>query len=162
MIVFFRRWGCPFCRLAAREISAIQPLLAEHNVKLIGVGVEQFGVNEFVLCGNYFQGEVYVDEEKKTYAALGFKTMSFLQLFPAVLSYEAREAYARAQELGVGGNFAGDYWQNGGCLVVEKGGGNKPLLHFIQQGASDRVENARVLKALGIEGEAPRATPCNN
>ena len=91
VIVFFRRWGCPFCRLAAREISAIQPLLAEHNVKLIGVGVEQFGVAEFI-NGNFFKGDVFVDEgppQKGTYATLDFKTMSFREMFQATLSVAA-------------------------------------------------------------------------
>ena len=133
-------------------------MLSENNVKLIGVGVEQLGVNEFI-SGKFFEGDVYIDEGKKTYAALDFQTMSFLQLFPAILSAAARAAQARAKALGLGGNTAGDKYQNGGCLVVEKGGGDKPLLHYIQQGAPDHVPNADVLKALNIKGEAPAATP---
>ena len=35
VIIFFRRWGCPYCRLNAEEISSIQPQLAENNVKLM-------------------------------------------------------------------------------------------------------------------------------
>ena len=158
VFVFFRRWGWPYCRLAAREISAIQPLLAENNVKLVGVGVEHFGVEEFIK-GKYFEGDVFVDEGKKSYAALDFKTMSYLQLIPAVISSAARSAQAAAKRLGLGGNLDGDKYQNGGCLVLEKGGGDAPLLHFIQQAAPDHVENAEVLKSLGIEGEAPAATP---
>lgn len=133
-------------------------MLAENNVKLIGVGVEQFGVEDFIK-GNYFEGEVFVDEGKKSYAALEFKTMSFLQLIPAVISAASRAAQAAAKKLGLGGNMDGDKWQNGGCLVVEKGGGEKPLLHYIQQAAPDHVPNADVLKSLGIKGEAPSATP---
>jgi len=158
VIVFFRRWGWPYCRLAAREISAIQPLLKEHNVRLIGVGVEQFGVEEFIQ-GNYFDGEVYVDDGKKSYQSLDFKTMTFLQLFPAVLSAAARAAQASAKALGLGGNMDGDKWQLGGCVVVEKGGVDKPLLYYIQQSAPDHVSNAEVLKSLSIEGDAPVATP---
>jgi len=158
VIVFFRRWGWPYCRLAAREISAIQPLLKEHNVRLIGVGVEQFGVEEFIQ-ENYFDGEVYVDDGKKSYQSLDFKTMTFLQLFPAVLSAAARAAQASAKALGLGGNMDGDKWQLGGCVVVEKGGVDKPLLYYIQQSAPDHVSNADVLKSLSIEGDAPVATP---
>ena len=157
VIVFFRRWGWPYCRLAAREISAIQPLLQQNNVKLIGVGVEQFGVEEFIQ-GKYFDGEVYVDDGKKSYSSLDFKTMTFLQLFPAILSAAARAAQASAKALGLGGNMDGDKWQLGGCLVVEKGGGDNPLLYYIQNAAPDHVSNADVLKSLSIEGEAPAAT----
>ena len=55
--------------------------------------------------------------------------------------------------------MTGDKWQLGGCLVVEKGGGNKPLLHEIQNSAPDHVSNADVLKSLTIEGGSPAATP---
>ena len=85
--------------------------------------------------------------------------MGYLQLIPAVISATARAAQAAAKSLGLGGNLDGDKYQNGGCLVVEKGGGEMPLLHYIQQGAPDHVDNPDVLKALGIEGEAPVATP---
>ena len=49
-------------------------------------------------------------------------------------------------KLRVEGNLYGDGWQNGGCLVVEHGGGEEPLLHYIQQGAPDHVPNEMVLK----------------
>merc|ERR1711993_94112 len=104
-------------------------------------------------------GDVYIDEGKKSYAALDFKTMSFLQLIPAVISAASRAAQAAAKALGLGGNMDGDKWQLGGCLVVEKGGEDKPLLYYIQNAAPDHVSNADVLKSLSIEGEAPAATP---
>ena len=78
---------------------------------------------------------------------MDFKTFGYLQLIPAVISAAARAAQSRAKELGLGGNMDGDKWQNGGCLVVENGGGDKPLLHYIQQGAPDHVANTDVLKA---------------
>lgn len=115
-------------------------------------------MKEFI-DGKFFEGDVFVDEGRKSYAALDFKTMSYLQLIPAVLSAASRAAQAQAKALGLGGNLDGEKYQNGGCLVIEKGGGDKPLLHYIQQGAPDHVPNADVLKALGINAEAPPATP---
>ena len=85
--------------------------------------------------------------------------MGYLQLPAAILSSAARAAQQKAKELSLGGNLDGDKYQNGGCLVVEKGGGEEPLLHYIQQGAPDHVNNVDVLKALGITAEAPAATP---
>ena len=96
VIVFFRRWGWPYCRLAAREISLIQPQLKEHNVRLIGIGLEPLGLQEF-LDGNFFAGELYVDKDKKAFSRLNFKRLSFLQLFPAVFAKKAREAVAKAK-----------------------------------------------------------------
>ena len=77
--------------------------------------------------------------------------MGFTEMFSAILSAAARAAQRRAKVLGLGGNMAGDKEQNGGCLVVEKGGGNKPLLHYIQQGAPDHVDNFDVLMVTFIE-----------
>ena len=90
------RFGWPFCRLAAREISLIQPQLKEHNVRLIGIGLEPLGLQEF-LDGNFFAGELFVDKDKKAFSKLNFKRLSFLQLFPAVFAKKAREAVAKAK-----------------------------------------------------------------
>ena len=39
---------------------------------MIGVGVEELGVEEFVE-GKFFDGELYIDTQKKSYQDLGFK-----------------------------------------------------------------------------------------
>ena len=49
--------------------------------------------------------------------------------------------------------------QNGGCLIVDKGGGDEPLLHHISRAASDRVEAKDILSALDITESVPVATP---
>ena len=64
-----------------------------------------------------------------------------------IISAAARAASSRAKSLKLGGNMRGDGWQNGGCLVVEKGGGDKPLLLYIQPSAPAIVNNADILKA---------------
>ena len=61
----------------------------------------------------------------------------------------------------VGGNVSGDKYQLGGCLIVDAGGGDKPLLHWIQQGPLDHMANADILRALGIKSEAAAATRIN-
>ena len=47
-----RRFGWAFCRLAAKEISSILPQLKEHNVRLIGVGLETLGME---VCTKSFE-----------------------------------------------------------------------------------------------------------
>ena len=37
-----------FCRLAAQELSILAPRLSQENVRLVGVGLEPLGVEEFV------------------------------------------------------------------------------------------------------------------
>lgn len=134
-----------YCRLAAREVSAIKPILDENNVKLVGVGLEELGVQEFI-DGKFFDGELYIDTDKKSYNALGFKRFGFFGLFPAVLSSLARAAQSRGKSLGLGGNMAGDGYQNGGALVVGKGG--ETLLHYVQEEAPDHAKNIDLLKVL--------------
>jgi len=149
VILFLRRFGWPFCRLAAREISLIQPQLKEHNVRLIGIGLEPLGLQEF-LDGNFFAGELYVDKDKKAFSKLNFKRLSFLQLFPAVFAKKAREAVAKAKGLNLGGDMKGDGYQNGGCIVVGASGA-PTMFSFRQEDPSDHPENAQILEALGLK-----------
>ena len=58
----------------------------------------------------------------------------------------------KARALGLGGNLKGDRAQNGGALVVEKGG-TATLLQYIQKEAPDHVANIDVLKALDLYNE---------
>lgn len=51
--------------------------------------------------------------------------------------------------------MTGDGFQNGGTLVVDKGG--KVLLCFKQENAPDHVDNTDVLKALGLESDGSGA-----
>lgn len=37
-----------FCRLAAQELSLLGPRLSRENVRLVGIGLEELGVEEFV------------------------------------------------------------------------------------------------------------------
>ena len=100
----------------------------------------------FILSIDYIS-DVYIDEGKKSYKALNFKKISKCELLPMILSAAARAASSRAKSFGLGGNMRGDGWQNGGCLVVEKGGGDKPLLLYVQPSAPAIVNNADILKA---------------
>lgn len=140
--------------MAAREVSAIKPILDSNNINLVGVGLEELGVQEFI-DGKYFEGDLYIDSDKKAYNALGFKRFGFFGLFPAVFSSLARAAQSRAKALGLGGNMAGDGYQNGGALIVSKEG--ETLFHYKQEEAPDHASNADILKALGIS--VPGAIP---
>ena len=94
--------------------------------------------------------EVYVDSGKNTYSALDFNRMSVFDLLPALFAPKGLQAGFKSWQLGLQGNMFGDGWQNGGCLVVEKGGGNKPLLYYIQEKAPDHVSNEEVLKVISM------------
>jgi len=146
-----------YCRLGAREVSALKPILDQHDTKLIGVGLEKFGVEDFI-AGNFFNGDLYVDEGKKSYTALGFKVSGYLGLLPALLGSAARKMQARAKALALPSNLEGDGMQKGGAMIVEKGGA-KQLYFWEQKELQEHASNSEILKALGIaiEGQVPSA-----
>jgi len=148
VIIFFRRFGWEFCRLAAKELSTdVKPLLDANNVRFIGVGFDSRFVKPFVE-GGFFKGELYVDSEKKCYEALQYQTFSYLTLLRQLVSKAWREAHSRASTLGISSDLKGDGFQNGGALVIDKGG--KTLLEYKQEDASDHVASEAILKALNI------------
>ena len=55
VILFMRRFGWLFCRLAAQELSLLLPRLQEADCRLLAVGLEDVGVKDFV-DGGYFKG----------------------------------------------------------------------------------------------------------
>ena len=73
--------------------------------------MEALGLQEF-LDGKYFDGELFLDSEKKSYNKLGFKRDSLMKVLPSAFSKKWRDASARAKSLDVGGNLTqGDGYQ---------------------------------------------------
>jgi len=140
-----------FCRLAAQEISLLSPVLSQANVKLIGVGLEPLGVEEFVEQ-KFWAGELYIDEDKKAFKDLGFKTFSIFSLPRLMLAKVARDAMFKGKERGLGGNMKGDAYQNGGLIIVKEG---KIIYSFIQENPADHASNADILKALNMNVDLP-------
>uniref|UniRef100_A0A914A044 Prostamide/prostaglandin F synthase n=1 Tax=Patiria miniata TaxID=46514 RepID=A0A914A044_PATMI len=153
VIHFMRRFGCPLCRLGARELSTLKPQLDAHNIRLIGIGLEEFGLQEFVE-GKFWDGELYVDLKKQTYAAIGYKRFSYWNILAAVFSKKAREALNKSKAQGITGNMKGDGLGTGGVLIVSEGG-KQVLLDFKQSSPGDHVQLVDVLKALGIDEPVP-------
>ncbi|KAM6980079.1 prostamide/prostaglandin F synthase [Aplochiton taeniatus] len=148
VLFFLRRFGCQVCRWMASEISKLEPDLKASGVSLVGVGPEELGINEFKE-GGFFKGDLYVDEKKKSYKDLGFKRYTAVSVVPAALGKKVRDVSAKASAQGIKGNFSGDLLQSGGMLIVAKGG-EKVLLHFVQDSPGDCVPLEDIVKALGI------------
>uniref|UniRef100_A0A1A8N088 Prostamide/prostaglandin F synthase n=3 Tax=Nothobranchius TaxID=28779 RepID=A0A1A8N088_9TELE len=162
VVFFLRRFGCQVCRWTAAEISKLEPDLRAGGVSLVGVGPEQFGLQEFTE-GGFFKGTIYVDEEKKCYKDLGFRRYSALSVVPAALGKKVRDVASKASAAGIQGNFSGDLLQSGGMLIVAKGG-EKVLLHFIQDSPGDFVPLEDISTALGLSSsvKAGQKPVCND
>ncbi|XP_017264115.1 prostamide/prostaglandin F synthase [Kryptolebias marmoratus] len=162
VLFFLRRFGCQVCRWMASEISKLEPDLRANGVSLVGVGPEEFGLQEFKE-GGFFKGSIYVDEQKQCYKDLGFKRYTALSVVPAALGKKVRDVASKASAAGIQGNFSGDLLQSGGLLIVAKGG-EKVLLHFIQDSPGDFVPLEDISKALGMSAtvKAGQKPVCND
>lgn len=161
VIFFMRRFGWLFCRLAARELSLLQPRLAAADCRLLAVGLEDVGLQEF-LDGGFFKGDVVVDNDQRCYKALGFRRMNLLTLGPALLAKVSRDAMGKAKQQGIANNLKGDGFQNGGLLVVAAGG--RVLYEYRQENPADHAPNSDILQALNLSpdptpAEAPPSSP---
>ncbi|KAM4871866.1 prostamide/prostaglandin F synthase isoform 3-T3 [Thomomys bottae] len=157
VVAVLRRFGCVLCRWIARDLSSLRGALEQHGVRLVGVGPEARGLQEF-LDGRFFSGELYLDEGKQLYKELGFKRYNSLSILPAALGKPSRDVAAKAKAVGIQGNLSGDLLQSGGLLVVSKGG-DKVLLHFIQKSPGDYAPQESILQALGISAEVCASQP---
>ncbi|XP_026324577.1 prostamide/prostaglandin F synthase-like isoform X4 [Hyposmocoma kahamanoa] len=147
-IVFFRRWGCMLCRLWAKELGEIAPILHKNNVKLIGVGVEEAGSKEFVE-GKFFDGDLYYVEDMNTYQNLGFKRFNVISIITSLFWKQSREAIFKGRSMGLQSDLVGDGLQNGGAVFIQNGVENI----FIQAGPGDRMPNMDILENFGLEHE---------
>jgi prostamide/prostaglandin F2alpha synthase len=135
-------------------MSSIKPQLDAHGVRLVGVGVEPLGVEDFMKEG-YFVGEVYVDPDKQCYKDLGFKRMNVLSLVGSLFTQPTRAAISKSRQDGITGNLRGDGQQNGGTLVIATGG--EMLLSHIESKPGDHVDVKDILKVLDIETSGERS-----
>lgn len=138
------------CRAGAQQISQLKPQLDANNVGLVGVGLEELGVEEFVK-GGYFKGDLYIDSGKDCYKKLGLRRLNVFSLIPSLFSKKTRETASQTKKDNIEGNFAGDGWQNGGSFVIDSAG--KALLTFKQETPGEHVDPNDVLKSLNIDAK---------
>lgn len=142
------------CRLWSTELSSVKPQLDAHGVRLCGIGLEEFGVEEFQE-GKFFTGELYLDTKQECYNKLGFKRYNMVSVLGGLAAKETRLSLAQANAKGIKGNFRGDGLLNGGMLIVTAGG-EKVLLSHKQASPGDHVSNEKIFEVLGITAEAKK------
>ena len=164
VIYFIRRFGCTICRWSAKDLKRLIPVL-EGKANLVVVAPEWHGLDEFVK-GNYWNDELYIDEDKALYKAIGFKRYNALSVMGALFDSKVLEINKKAKEEGIDGNFSGDKLTKGGLIIVDKGGENV-LFEFKQESAGDHCPPEDVLKALNmspslLDSSAEAAPECSD
>jgi len=140
------------CRGAALDLSSLKPVLDENNVRLVGVGLEYFGVEDFVegkFWGAENDCELFVDKGKKLYKQLQLTVAPITSVISAKVRV-ARKKYGKTP-----GNLKGDGLQLGATYVVDKGG--VVLMEYRQKHFGDHPPNNMVLEALGINSPGTAA-----
>jgi prostamide/prostaglandin F2alpha synthase len=147
LLCLFRRWGCGLCRISAVNISGLKPLLDECQVLLIGVGGDEIGLEEFIV-EQFFSGEIFVDDGKKSYKALECQVNSWRNLW-GLGSGIVRMFAKFTESKGYKSNFKGDFSQLGGTFLIAKGG--KTLYAHRQTNESFEPDLKQIVQKLGVE-----------
>ena len=146
LLCMFRRWGCAMCRISAVNLSGLHPILDQHNFALIGVGVEELGIDEFI-AEQFFSGEIHVDAGKKTYTALNCSTNSWRNLWGVLdgilkfLKFSEQKGYKNI--------LKGDMSQLGGTFLIAKGGAT--MYQHFQTNTSFEPDLKKIAEAIGVE-----------
>ena len=146
-------------------MSLLRATMDANGINMVAVGLEQLGADQFVEA-KFFDGgscltfrgevfyclltvEVYIDEGKKTYQDLGYRRFNWITVFKALFSQISRASLAEGKRRNIPGNLSGDALQNGGLLIVSKGG-VRVLLNHREEVPGDHVPNDEILKVLGV------------
>lgn len=96
--------------------------------------------------GNYWKGnEIYVDEDKTLYRALGLGKGKISDLFDKTVIANNK----KTTDKNIGGNYQGEGMSLGGTYVISKTG--EILLEFQQKKWGDHPSKEDILKALNID-----------
>lgn len=140
VIMAVRRPGCFLCREEAASLSALKPKLEELGVPLYAVVKEQVKteVKDFQ---PYFNGEIFLDDQKKFFGPQRRKMM-FMGFVRLGVWYN----FFRARKGGFSGNLEGEGFILGGVFVV--GAGKQGiLLEHREKEFGDKVNPASILEA---------------
>ncbi|KAL1919865.1 uncharacterized protein VTP21DRAFT_1797 [Calcarisporiella thermophila] len=119
VVFVVRRPGCQFCREQAVLIAKHRDLLVNGlGFRLFAVVHERLGAEEF--NNNYWKGEIYWDENKGFYKALGGGSLRVASK-ANWLKPEMWKHVFRNRKSGVTGNFVGDGFIYGGIYLVKRG-----------------------------------------
>eukprot|EP01090_Pellita_catalonica_P007631 TRINITY_DN18220_c0_g1_i1.p1 TRINITY_DN18220_c0_g1~~TRINITY_DN18220_c0_g1_i1.p1 ORF type:complete len:154 (-),score=22.59 TRINITY_DN18220_c0_g1_i1:161-622(-) len=105
------------CRAGASHLSKLKPEFDKLGIHLVAIGLEKFGLDEFV-AGKYWDGELYLDIGKKSYKSLDLQVNSLWNGY-GLMNADFRKKHTIVKSQGFTGNLKGDGFQLGATLVMD-------------------------------------------
>jgi len=139
------------CRHGAQKISKLKPVLDAHHIRMVAVGLEPLGLETFV-ANKYWEGELYLDNEKQSYRLLNLKRQGLLNSGFGLLDLKVVKKAKEADKAKVTGNYLGDGFQLGAVFIVSAGA-KELLLDHRQKYYGDDPSPDTILAALNINAK---------
>ena len=148
LFILFRRFGCSLCQMTAMNFSALKPFFDAKNVKMVGVGVEEAGYDNFVERGFFMGNELYVDKKHLTYNALKTTRYGIANLFGFTGDSEIKKLFDIAAKNGYETDLRGDWSTYGGFFIIGPNG-NKTLFSHLQDKTAMEPDMRKLMQSIG-------------
>eukprot|EP01121_Diplochlamys_sp_Union-15-3_P021974 TRINITY_DN920_c0_g1_i1.p1 TRINITY_DN920_c0_g1~~TRINITY_DN920_c0_g1_i1.p1 ORF type:complete len:183 (+),score=34.29 TRINITY_DN920_c0_g1_i1:162-710(+) len=130
--------------MGAKHLSDLKPQFDKLGVKLVAIGVESFGMAQFIE-GKYWLGDLYIDQNKQCYKCLNFPRKTILSGF-GLLDKRVWAATKQAEKEGFPMNYKGDGLQLGGTIILGPGKTPKLVYYHKQEHFGDHPDPHSLLK----------------
>ena len=128
LLVLLRRFGCAVCRMMAANMSALKPEFDQRGITMIGIATGKEGYEEFVKA-KFWTGEIYFDEEKHMYNALGCQCNSWKNAW-GLFDPQVQPLFKVARKKNIENNFRGDINQYGATFMLAPPDGSLLFGHY--------------------------------
>jgi len=137
--------------MGAAALSKLKPYLATQNVRLIGIGADREGFDDFVRGGFFKNGDaLYLDPTRKIYRALGLAENGCCNGCFGIFGSRSQisKYLSMSQKKGFINNLRGDMTLMGGHFALQRGG-EQAYAHY--QTTEDMEPNHRQMcQSLGV------------
>ncbi len=147
LLHWLRRFGCPVCRLGAKNLSEMVEKSRKENPDVLnyaGIGLSKIDYEDFEK-GNFFKGDIYIDENKDSFKLLRYNRLGMNSMF-GLLNFNMYKMIGDARNHGIKGNLKGDRTQLGGTIICDKKG--DVLFSHIQSSYSDYPKDVQMFESV--------------
>lgn len=131
-------------------MGKLKPYFASQGIRLIGIGTDREGFDEFVAGGFFKEGDaLYIDGSKQIYRALGCAENTCCTGCWGIFHGSIMPLYSKSRSLGFANNMAGDKAQLGGTFAFRAGG--EEAYAFFQSTRQMECDHVALCHSLGVE-----------